>query len=430
MQRIRGGALAKYLLLIVACGLLIAFWWWKDNYGVIGGVKPLPEATHDQIAFVRQDANGQTNIYTIKADGSDERALTSGKGGKRTPAWSPDGKQLCYAGEPDETGAAGRTYQLFLLGSGRPVQATYGSIAKDQPQWRPDGKQIAFLTGGAIKVIDPNGDNLRQVYPVPHRESAGEHAEGEQETSGLKSPPLRYFRWSPNSSSLAAIQVMEGENAPTLGRGQWWQKSENGSSEPTPEQRTVVEPESVIVLPGIDGSEPFIPHGAMAHVVGIDWLPDGKRLAVTLSTSERRHGLLVYRADEKMVTPRGIFAARGYTAALENPAVSPDGKQVAAEVWRMDSAENRELLGITVLPLDSDSPLVINRPEDIAKIPLKIKGHAKQPQWSPDGTRLLYTLPGPSGRDLWVANADGSNPLNLTKGKGDNFDAVWSPARR
>jgi hypothetical protein len=38
---------------------------------------------------------------------------------------------------------------------------------------------------------------------------------------------------------------------------------------------------------------------------------------------------------------------------------------------------------------------------------------------------------GPRGlTDLHVVGSDGSNPVNLTKGVGDNTDAAWSPAKR
>jgi eukaryotic-like serine/threonine-protein kinase len=60
-------------------------------------------------------------------------------------------------------------------------------------------------------------------------------------------------------------------------------------------------------------------------------------------------------------------------------------------------------------------------------------GDKTQPAWSPDGTRLAYVAPGgrnESGQDLgldiWVANADGSNPLNLTNRRGDDLSPAWS----
>ncbi len=44
-----------------------------------------------------------------------------------------------------------------------------------------------------------------------------------------------------------------------------------------------------------------------------------------------------------------------------------------------------------------------------------IPGPVARPHWSPDGKRLAYIAPDSGGKsDIWVANADGSNPVNLT----------------
>jgi TolB protein len=382
----------------------------------------MTDSTKDYIAFVRQSEN-KTNLFMIRADGTDERQLTDDKSAKRSPSWSPDGKQLCYSAESQSDGSL--THQIFLLGRGAPRQATHGTIGKDLPGWRPDGKQIAFLAGGVIKVMKPNGDDVRQIYPPPHR-GGSEGEEEEEENPGFKSPPITSFIWASNSAFIAALQVMEGENAPTMGQSNWWEKNNRPDGEAG--RMTVMEPESLVVLPGLDAKPIMLP-GAQANKVGFSWFPDAKRLAVAMSSRTGMHGIVVFRADEPGISPEGLFASIGYTVAPENPAVSPDGKRIAFEVWRMTSAEDRRLLGIAVIPANSGKMMTIRSVADITRIPLVIKGDAREPQWSPDGTRLLYRKYGANARDLWVASADGSNPINLTQGRGDNFDAVWSPAR-
>src|SRR2546421_11649768 len=91
-----GGALPKVLLLIVFLGLMVGYWWWRGQHGVIGNTAPLPFDTNGYIAFLRQDADG-INLYSVKADGSGEQKLTDDKSPKRDLAWSPDGKKICYA---------------------------------------------------------------------------------------------------------------------------------------------------------------------------------------------------------------------------------------------------------------------------------------------------------------------------------------------
>jgi Tol biopolymer transport system component len=49
------------------------------------------------------------------------------------------------------------------------------------------------------------------------------------------------------------------------------------------------------------------------------------------------------------------------------------------------------------------------------------------PDWSPDGSRIAFvkqTLP--TGGDIWVMNAEGSNAHALTSGA-DKLGTAWSP---
>ncbi|MCC6147481.1 MAG: PD40 domain-containing protein [Anaerolineaceae bacterium] len=54
-----------------------------------------------------------------------------------------------------------------------------------------------------------------------------------------------------------------------------------------------------------------------------------------------------------------------------------------------------------------------------------------QPAWSPDGKRLLYVSDGGTGtgKDIFLLDLsqEGSQPVNLTRQKGDDFDPAWSP---
>ncbi len=417
-----GGALIKVLLAIFFIAILAAFMRWQSGYGVIGRVESINFDTTNRIVFVRQEDGGSTNLFVVKDDGTDLRRLTNDKSQKHSPAWSPDGGQICYAAQIRSEGS--ETFQLFVKGTGDSVQTTYGSEAKDLPQWRPDGKAIAYLGGGRIKLVDPNGNKLEQIYPHPHKDKSG--GDGDEAEMSSKRPPINSFRWSPDGVDIAAVQVTDGESAPAIGQGNWWQLGINGEAASDKQAPQMMMPESVLVMNSGDADKPAMLPGA--DKVSIAWFRDGTRLAVALSSQKSTHALVIYRTDVQNLSPEIVLAATGYTVAPENPSVSPDGSKIAFEVWRMEGAENRELIGISVLPTTVESTISVTTPNAVGKVPIAIKGSVHAPQWSPDGTKLLYWKSGKNGRDLWVANADGSSAVNLTKGAGgDNFDAAWSP---
>jgi TolB protein len=51
------------------------------------------------------------------------------------------------------------------------------------------------------------------------------------------------------------------------------------------------------------------------------------------------------------------------------------------------------------------------------------------PAWSPDGSRIAFLTGRDGNGEIYVMNADGSGPTNLTNNPAEDYDPVWSPAR-
>ena len=167
-----------------------------------------------RLAFTRfTDGRNACEIYTVRADGSDERKITTPDRatGLSTwcayfPAWSPDGSKIAFAAGPSGCAVApycwsfpGFIYvvntdgsnerQLFTRLSLPPPQyPNFWYVSLTTPRWSPDGSMIAF-TGDATN----GGDDLWWAYIGT---AAGSGARRLTD-AGLEGPT-----WSPAGSPL------------------------------------------------------------------------------------------------------------------------------------------------------------------------------------------------------------------------------------
>jgi Tol biopolymer transport system component len=105
---------------------------------------------------VLTDRDGNLEIYTMAADGSDLRRITRTSGNDYGPVWSPDGQHLAYA---EDVGA--NTQQLFVCspdGSNR-VQLTSGAPGAYGPIWSPDGARLSYISGRSVMAMNADGSN-------------------------------------------------------------------------------------------------------------------------------------------------------------------------------------------------------------------------------------------------------------------------------
>jgi len=49
----------------------------------------------------------------------------------------------------------------------------------------------------------------------------------------------------------------------------------------------------------------------------------------------------------------------------------------------------------------------------------------KRPSWSPDSLRIVFWSNRTGIKQIWVMNADGGNPINISNTKWDEYDPIW-----
>jgi TolB protein len=165
------------------------------------------------IAFV-SDRDGNDEIYTIYADGSDLTRLINSPGDDRAPAWDPrygsslafvsdrDGNDALYVmdddGDEDEIPPDSADSPQDPEDQDETIQTHLTSCVYDMldPRWSPDSQRIAFVCGAdgndEIWVIDDRGSNLIRLTDSPGDDRA----------------PV----WSPDGDYLAFVSDRDGND--------------------------------------------------------------------------------------------------------------------------------------------------------------------------------------------------------------------------
>ncbi len=128
-----------------------------------------------RIAYRHQTGDdGTTEIFVMDADGSDQRNLTRNDVADWGPAWSPDGSSIAFNSATGTAGFGLLGYTVSPSGS-RPHRLSRHYI--EYPAWSPDGSRIAFMaqepgaTGSNpdynIFAMNADGSDIRRLTRTP-----------------------------------------------------------------------------------------------------------------------------------------------------------------------------------------------------------------------------------------------------------------------
>jgi TolB protein len=137
------------------------------NQGNESAPKWSPDGSRILYAANRQMAFGQSFIYSVKPDGTDERQITT-FGRDDRPAWSPDGKKIVFRRELFQSSLfSGVELIIQDLEGKEVVQLTSNRATDDWPEFSPDGNWIIYTTDAGndseLMVIPANGGNPAPV---------------------------------------------------------------------------------------------------------------------------------------------------------------------------------------------------------------------------------------------------------------------------
>jgi len=174
----------------------------RDTVQVTVNTQP-PPCTTCKIVFVSdRDDNGNSDIYSCNADGSNVIRLTNDPGDDGQPAWSPDGTRIAFTSNRD--GYAG----VYIMNAdGSNVEQRTFSVDPNVwimgLTWSPDGMKIAYSENA---YVSDDSYEVRGIYVVGA-------------TSGS---PLPLFgdgenpAWSPDGTKIALGAFVNNQDIYTI----------------------------------------------------------------------------------------------------------------------------------------------------------------------------------------------------------------------
>ncbi|MBI5930089.1 MAG: TolB family protein [Chloroflexi bacterium] len=115
------------------------------------------------IAFSTLEGRGQA-LYRVLPDGRNLQRLSSSIGNFRHPTWSPDGQEIAFVADLNDT-----TDIYRMPSAGAPAeQVTHDYGNNIYPLWSPDGAWILFMyeSPRALYRIHPDGTDMRHLSQI------------------------------------------------------------------------------------------------------------------------------------------------------------------------------------------------------------------------------------------------------------------------
>jgi acylaminoacyl-peptidase len=308
-----------------------------------------------RVIYVRQFNDIMTdqrhsNLWSVNADGTDNRPLTTGNYNDASPRWSPDGTQILYISNRD---GSAQIYRRWM-DSGQTAKLTSITTAPAGIAWSPDAKWVSF----AAHVPESTKPLIQMPTPP----------EGAKWAEPAKVIDKLIYRFNgagylkPGYTQLFVVPA-DGGTARQISQGKFQ-------------------------------------HGGVAGFFASEavWTPDSKYLIMSANRhSDADTEPLNTEIYEFSVADGAVRALTDRKGPDENPALSPDGKHIAY-IGFDDKYQGYQVRKLYVMNRDGGGARLLSGDLD---------RDAFSPRWAHDGSGVYFLSADHGNTGLYFMTLDG-----------------------
>lgn len=338
--------------------------------------------------------------------------VTSYEGAELSPSFSPDGDRVAFAWAPQ--GGDNLDIYVAQVGAQTPQRLTSSSLPEVSPRWSPDGSRIAFvrrrdaqfadiIVMPALGGMEQKLQEIRFVTDTVGRSVLAWTPDSASLVFSAQSPESDAYTYHLYLLSIATGEARPlslagnpnfGDMSPSVSPDGRWLAFTRFSTAPLEGELMVqrMKPGTAFVPDG----EPFPITDLIRLPKAIGWSADSRTMVLLAGRNVRE-----WSAESGQVSD--VYAA---TTEIENATVTwKDGRaRIIAAVGSTGS-------DIWMLPLEPTR----HRPSGPPERRASSTQVDERPVLSPDGTRLAFISERTGHGELWLADAEGKNPRQVTR---------------
>jgi Tol biopolymer transport system component len=337
-------------------------------------------------------------------------------------AFSPDGKQLAYVWD----GGSGTAHHLYvnLIGIASRLQLTHDSLSDMDPAWSPDGRHIAFIR------YSPGWNGKSEVISISAL-GGPEHHLSQINPPRITTWDVRHITWSPDGKSVIVADKPSAAEPPGIFQLSLEDGTRHRLTSPAPgtwgDTDPALSPDAqnlaFVRWSRLEVGDIYLQDANAAEarrltfddvaIEGLAWTPDGRNIVF----SSGRSGLSnLWRVP---VSGGEIEPLAGVGGNAYAPAVSRSGNLLA--YTRSETNVSIWTTQVTPAGRFEGSPTKL----------ISGTGMQADSEFSPDGKRIVFASDRSGETEIWVADADGSDALQLTSLRAlETGTPHWSPDGR